>query len=67
MEPCPAQLCTIRPEIVNLPIADQIAMLLACRIADAAKYFKCSAKQAAEAVWIEKHAGPAVEPPHATP
>jgi hypothetical protein len=55
MQPCPVQLCTIRPEIVNLEIADQIAMLLACRIADAHTYFTCKAKQEAEAEWIEKH------------
>jgi hypothetical protein len=54
MQACPAQLCTIRPEIVNLDLADQMAMLLACRIADAATYFKCSARQAAEADWIRK-------------
>jgi hypothetical protein len=59
MQPCAAQLCTLRPELVNLEFADQVAMVLACRIADAAAFFKCSAKQAAEAAWIEKHTGPA--------
>jgi hypothetical protein len=54
MQPCPAQLCTIRPEIVNLELADQLAMLLACRVADAATYFKCAAKQEAAADWIRK-------------
>lgn len=54
MAPCAVQLCTIRPEIVNLELKDQLAMLLACRIADAINYFKCSAKQATEAEWIEK-------------
>jgi hypothetical protein len=54
MQPCPMQLCTIRPEIVNLELKDQLAMLLACRIADAATYFKCSGKQAAAAEWIWK-------------
>jgi hypothetical protein len=54
MQACPVQLCTIRPEVVNLELRDQLAMLLACRIADAATYFKCSAKQAAEAEWIDK-------------
>lgn len=54
MAACPVQLCTIRPEIVNLDLPDQLAMLLACRIADAATYFKCAARQATEARWIEK-------------
>lgn len=54
MAACPIQLCTIRPEIVNLELKDQLAMLLACRIADANAYFKCSAKQQAEAKWIEE-------------
>lgn len=54
MAACPVQLCTIRPEIVNLELKDQVAMLAACRIADAATYFKCSARQQTEAKWIEK-------------
>jgi hypothetical protein len=55
MQRCPAQLCTLRPEVVNLDLADQIAMILACRIADAHTYFTCRAKQEAAAAWIEKH------------
>lgn len=54
MQPCATQLCTIRPEVVNLELADQVAMLLACRIADAHAYFKCMEKQAAAAEWIRK-------------
>lgn len=58
MQRCPQQLCTLRPEIVKLDLADQLAMLLACRIADAHTYFTCKAKQEAAAAWIERH-GPA--------
>ena len=54
MAACPVQLCTIRPEVVNLELKDQLAMLLACRIADAGTYFKCAAKQATEAAWIKQ-------------
>lgn len=54
MQPCSQQLCTLRPEIVNLELKDQLAMILACKIADAEAYRKCEAKQEALAGWVEK-------------
>lgn len=52
MQACQIQLCTLRPEIVNLDIADQFAMILACKIADAEAYRKCEAKHAALVKWV---------------
>lgn len=54
MAPCVIQLCTLRPEIVNLEFKDQLALLLACKIADAEAYRKCQAKQEALADWVKK-------------
>ena len=53
MQACAVQLCTLRPEIANLELADQLAMILACKIADAEAYRKCSAKQEALSEWME--------------
>lgn len=50
--PCQQQLCTLRPEYVNLLPDDQAAMELACKIADAAAYRACQVKQKALADWI---------------
>lgn len=52
MAPCQIQLCTLRPEIVNLDPADQFAMILACKIADSEAYRKCELKQKALAEWV---------------
>lgn len=54
MQPCQRQLCTLRPEFVNLELADQLAMILACRIADAEAYRRCEVKQKALAEWVGK-------------
>lgn len=53
MEPEPPQLCTLRPEIVNLEVADQLAMILACHIADAEKYRRLEVKHAALVEWVK--------------
>lgn len=50
----PPQLCTLRPEIVNLEIQDQLAMLLACHLADAETYRRLELKHKALADWIGK-------------
>lgn len=52
MAPCSLQLCMLRPEIVNLELKDQLAMILACKIADAESYRRCEAKQAALSDWV---------------
>lgn len=54
MQPCAIQRCTLRPEFVNLSLADQAAMVLACKIADDHAFAKCSEKQRALAEWIDK-------------
>ena len=54
MQPCSLQLCTLRPEIVNLDLPDQLAMILACKIADAEAYRLCSLKQETLAEWVGK-------------
>jgi hypothetical protein len=54
MQPCAAQLCTLRPEIVNLDPADQAAMILACKIADATAFAKCAEKQRTLTEWVRK-------------
>jgi len=54
LQACQIQLCTLRPEIVNLEVKDQLAMILACKIADAEAYRKCEAKHDALAKWINK-------------
>jgi hypothetical protein len=54
MSQCEIQMCTLRPEVVNLDSADQFAMILACHIADMEAYRKCQAKQEALATWIEE-------------
>lgn len=48
------QLCTLRPEIANLELADQLAMILACHVADAEAYRRCALKQEALSEWIAK-------------
>lgn len=53
MQSCSVQLCTLRPEIVRLELADQLAMILACKLADAEQYRKCETKQQALVKWIE--------------
>lgn len=52
MAPCQIQLCTLRPEIVNLEFKDQLAMILACKVADAEAYRRCEAKHRALAEWV---------------
>ncbi len=47
------QLCTLRPEIVNLELQDQLAMILACHIADAESYRRCALKQKTLSEWIK--------------
>lgn len=54
MAPESPQLCTLRPEIVNLDVADQFAMLLACHIADAETYRRLAVKHAALVEWVGK-------------
>lgn len=44
----------LRPEIVNLELKDQLAMILACKVADAETYRRCEAKHAALVEHIEK-------------
>ncbi len=51
-------MCTLRPEIVNLDIADQLAMILACHIADMEAYRKCQVKQESLAEWIKARQKP---------
>ncbi len=43
MTACSA-MCQLRPEIVNLDLPDQLAMVQACDIANANAYAKCGAK-----------------------
>lgn len=52
MEPCARELCKLRPEIVNLELSDQLAMILACHVANAESYRRCEIKQAALSEWI---------------
>lgn len=54
MQACQIQLCTLRPEIVNLEIPDALAMMLACKIADAEAYRKCALKQKALADFVSR-------------
>ncbi len=54
MVPCQIQLCMLRPEIVNLELQDQLAMILACKLADAEAYRRCSLKHSALVEHIEK-------------
>lgn len=54
MEAPPAQLCKLRPEIVALEIQDQLAMLLACHVADAETYRRLELKHKALVEWIGK-------------
>jgi hypothetical protein len=54
MEPCQPMLCKLRPEIVNLEFADQMALLLGCKEADAEAYRKCEVKQKALSDWIRR-------------
>ena len=53
MQPEPPQLCFLRPEIVNLEVQDQLAMLLACHIADAETYRRLEIKHRALSDWIK--------------
>ena len=45
-------MCKLRPEIVNLDFADQMALILGCKEADAEAYRRCSVKQKALSDWI---------------
>lgn len=54
MQPCQAQLCKLRPEFVNLDLPDQLAMILACQIANAETFAKCAEKQRSLSEWIKK-------------
>lgn len=40
-------LCKLRPEVANLELKDQLAMVLACQIANAETLANCAAKKAA--------------------
>lgn len=40
-------MCTLRPEIVNLELEDQLAMIRGCHEADAIAYAKCGAEKLA--------------------
>ena len=42
-----SDLCQLRPEIVNLSLEDQLAMVQACDIANAEAYARCAATKAA--------------------
>jgi hypothetical protein len=53
MQPCQAQMCTLRPEIVNLDIEDQLAMILACHLADMEAYRRCEAKHKALVEYVK--------------
>jgi hypothetical protein len=53
MSQCAVQMCMLRPEVVNLEPADQLAMILACHIADMEAYRKCQAKQESLVTWIK--------------
>ncbi len=46
MQPC-AAMCSLRPEVVNLELEDQLALIRGCHEADAAKYGKCGAEKLA--------------------
>jgi hypothetical protein len=52
MEPCSPQLCKLRPEVVNLELADQLAMILACHVSNAESYRRCEIKHRALTEWI---------------
>ncbi len=54
MEPCQIQLCKLRPEITQLDFPDQMAMLLACKEADAEAFRRCALKQAALSNWVKR-------------
>lgn len=47
-----AALCQLRPEIVNLPIDDALALIRGCHEADAAAHQKCSAEKRRLVKWI---------------
>jgi hypothetical protein len=40
-----AAMCKLRPEIVNLELADQLALIRGCHEADAYAYAKCGAEK----------------------
>ena len=52
MQPC-AQLCKLRPEIVNLDLPDQLALIRGCHEADAAAYSSCAATRERLIDWIK--------------
>lgn len=53
MQPEPTQLCTLRPEIVNLDIQDALALILNCRIVDAERFRILERKNRELAEWIK--------------
>ncbi len=55
MQPC-KPLCTLRPELVNLPLEDQLAFIRGCHEADAAAYQACWINKDRLSEWID--AGP---------
>jgi hypothetical protein len=44
MQPC-SPMCKLRPEVVDLDLDDQLAMIQACDIANAHAYAKCGAEK----------------------
>jgi len=54
MAPESPQLCTLRPEIVNLEVQDQFAMILACHLADAETYRRLEAKHRSLVEYIKQ-------------
>lgn len=54
MQPCAVELCKLRPELVNLELKDQLALVLACKIADAQAFAKCAEKQRALTDWVKR-------------
>lgn len=53
MQEEPAQLCQLRPEIVDMTIEDALALILNCRVVDGERYQRLARKNKALRDWIE--------------
>ncbi len=52
MQPEPKQLCQLRPEIVNLDMADALALILNCHAVDSEQYRRLELKHRVLGEWI---------------
>ncbi len=50
---CEPVLCKLRPEFVNLELADQSALLLNCKAVDAEALKTCAAKHKRLVEWVK--------------